>query len=157
MNILIIDYEESVRRSLSFVLQILGCTAVEAASPEAAEDICASEAAASLDLIVVDDQVSSTRVPELVGTARDHGFVGKVLVLSPYLSPRKKREYHRLGVAGVLSSAFEVADLRHWLACLPDGYATKRETQYFPAEARFGKTVECWGPRGNDRAEILCD
>jgi len=158
MNILIVDYEEPVRRSLAFVLQILGCNPIEASTPGEAEEGC-TLSTASLDLIVVNDQVSNPLIPDLVRKARTHGFNGKFLVLSAYLSPRKKREYHRLGVAGVLSTSFEVADLRHWLACLPDGFSTKREPQYFPAECRFGKTVECWGPRKGetDRAEIVCD
>jgi CheY-like chemotaxis protein len=110
LNILAVDDEVSVAKSLSFVLAGPGRTLSTAGNGE--EALARIAEPPPVDVIITDNNMPRLSGLELVRCLRAKGFPGRIVVLSAHLTEENRRAYGELKVDRMLAKPFDVAQLR---------------------------------------------
>lgn len=115
-NILAVDDEPSVTKSLSFVLAGPGRTLRTAADGQEALQRLAEPP--PVDVLITDNNMPNLSGLELVRRLRADGFSGRIVVLSAHLTDENRRAYDELKVDKMLAKPFDVAELRRAINAL---------------------------------------
>jgi CheY-like chemotaxis protein len=110
LNILTVDDEISVAKSLSFVLAGPGRTLSTASN--GVEALARVAEPPPVDVVITDNNMPKISGLELVRRLRADGFPGRIVVLSAHLTEENRRAYDELKVDRMLPKPFDVAELR---------------------------------------------
>ena len=119
LNILIVDDEPSVTRSLVFVLSGPQRKLTSAADGE--EALAKMDATACpFDVVLTDNNMPRISGIELVRELRARNFRGKILVLSAHLSEENTQAYRELSVDTLMPKPFDIVERRRAINVLAD-------------------------------------
>jgi len=113
-NILAVDDEPSVAKSLSFVLAGPGRTLSTASNGE--EALARVAEPPPVDVIITDNNMPKVSGLELVRRLRADGFPGRIVVLSAYLTDENRKAYDELHVDRLVEKPFDIMKLREVIA-----------------------------------------
>jgi two-component system chemotaxis response regulator CheY len=117
LNILIVDDEPSVTKSLVFVLSGPKRTLTSAADGE--EALAKMDATACrFDVVLTDNNMPRISGIEFVRALRARNFGGKILVLSAHLSEENTHAYQELSVDTLMPKPFDIGELRRAIDAL---------------------------------------
>lgn len=115
-NILAVDDEPSVTKSLSFVLAGPGRVLRTAADGEEALERLAEPP--PVDVVITDNNMPKLSGLELVRRLRADGYSGRIVVLSAHLTEENRRAYDELKVDKMIAKPFDVSELRRAINAL---------------------------------------
>ena len=117
MQILVVEDEKAVAHMIAMVLGGPASKVVRANSGwEALIKIGAS--ARPFDVVITDHRMPRMTGLELVRQLRTKNFLGKIFVLSAYLSDEDIQAYEQLGVDMMMSKPFDFEELQEAMAVL---------------------------------------
>jgi CheY-like chemotaxis protein len=116
LNILAVDDEISVAKSLKFVLSGPGRTLSTAGNGE--EALARIAEPPPVDVLITDNNMPRLSGLELVRRLRAVGFPGRIVVLSAHLTAENRRAYDELKVDRMLAKPFDVQELRDAIKAL---------------------------------------
>jgi CheY-like chemotaxis protein len=111
LNILAVDDEPSVGHALSFVLGGAARRLTTALDGDEALHRVATDWP-PFDIIITDNNMPRLSGLELVRRLRADNFLGKIVVLSAFLTDENRRAYAELKVDRMLAKPFDVRQLR---------------------------------------------
>jgi CheY-like chemotaxis protein len=112
LRILAVDDEPSVAHAIKFALVGPSRTINTAGNAYAALHSVENDVPPPFDLIITDNNMPRMSGLDLVRRLRQENFSGKIVILSAYLTDENRRAFSELGVDGMLSKPFNVAELR---------------------------------------------
>jgi CheY-like chemotaxis protein len=117
MQILVVEDEKAVAHMIAMVLG--GPTAKVATARNGWEALIKVGATAQpFDVVITDHRMPRMTGLELVRQLRTKNFLGKILVLSAYLSDEDIRAYEALNVDMMMSKPFDFDELQQAMAVL---------------------------------------
>ena len=117
MQILVVEDEKAVAHMIAMVLG--GPTAKVATARNGWEALIKIGAAKKpFDVVITDHRMPRMTGLELVRQLRAKNFLGKILVLSAYLSDEDIRSYEELNVDMMMSKPFDFDELQQAMAVL---------------------------------------
>jgi CheY-like chemotaxis protein len=116
LNILAVDDEIAVARSLSFALAGPGRMLSTAGNGE--EALARIAEPPPVDVVITDNNMPRLSGLELVRRLRADGFSGRIVVLSAFLTEENRKAYHELKVDRMISKPFDLAELREAITAL---------------------------------------
>ena len=117
MRILVVEDEKAVAHMIAMVLG--GPTAKVATAKNGWEALIKVGATLQpFDVVITDHRMPRMTGLELVRYLRTKNFLGKILVLSAYLSDEDIRAYEQVGVDMMMSKPFDFEELQQAMAVL---------------------------------------
>ena len=117
VHILAVDDEAVIGESIACVLESPHRKIVVAQNGEEALSAAAKE---KFDIVITDHRMPRSGGLELVKKLRQRKYMGRIVVLSAYLSPENIGTYEDLAVDEVLAKPFDSAELRQVIGRLEE-------------------------------------
>ena len=121
LNILVVDDETAVTASLIVVLRKPDCE-VDAVHDGSEALAKLTESPDRYHILITDHYMQTVGGLELVEKLRKRSFLGKIIVLSGYLSLELQDAYRKLGVDRIIKKPFDLQEIRQAIAELRAQY-----------------------------------
>jgi DNA-binding NarL/FixJ family response regulator len=148
INVLLVDdhlsFGQSVARALSAEpdLAVAHCTTISAAV-----EVLQRE---RIDVVLLDQDLGVERASQFLPVARQHGFSGRVLIVTAWVSDTEAKRLLRQGVAGILSKESPLEALAESIRLIQGG-AICLDNRYRNLTAVETGEQTGAGPRFNER------